>query len=83
MKIQIELRINLFSLDVFFFSIRLNKCQLIVFFENEKNIRVLSSLFILQNITKKIRFIHDLNDEFLFCDYFDIICDINIEEYFL
>lgn len=37
-------------------------------------IRGLSSLFILQNLMEKIRFIHDLGAEPLPCDYFDMIC---------
>ena len=36
--------------------------------------RGLSSLYILQNIMEKIRFIYDLNTEPLPCDYFDMIC---------
>lgn len=34
----------------------------------------LSPLYILQNITEKIRFIYDLNAEPLPCDYFDMTC---------
>lgn len=44
-----------------------------MFFKDGGGIRGLSSLFILQNIMEKIRFISELSSEPLPYDYFDII----------
>ena len=74
MEAQVGLRMNLLSLGLYFLLTRLNECQLIVPFEDGGGIRGLSSLFNLQNIMEKIRFIHDLSSEPLPCDYFDMVC---------
>ena len=54
-----------------------------MFSEDKEEIHNLLSLFILQNIIKKICFIYNLSIESLLCNYFDIIDDISTEEYSL
>lgn len=65
---------NLLSLSISSLSNSFQEFQLYVSFKDRGGIRGLSSLFILQNIIEKIRFIHDLSNEPLPYDYFDIIC---------
>ena len=74
MDSQLGIRMNLLSLGMSSLSTSFQEFQLTASFKDGGGIRGLSSLFILQNIMEKIRFIHDLGVEPLPCDYFDMIC---------
>lgn len=74
MDAQLGLRMNLLSLGMSSLSAEFQDFWLTVSSEDGGGIRGLSSLFILENIMEKIRFIHDLSIEPLPCDYFDMIC---------
>ena len=65
---------NLLALGNHYFPTSFHQFWLTKGFKDGGGIRGLSSLFILQNVMEKIRFIHDLSAEPLPCDYFDMIC---------
>ena len=65
---------NLLSLGMYSLLTYFHVYWLIEHLEDGGGMRSLSSLFILQNIMEKIRFIHNLGTESLPCDYFDMIC---------
>jgi len=74
---------NLLSLGICPLPTYFQEFSLTASFEDGGGIRGLSSLFILQNIMEKIRFIHDLSIEPLPCDYFDMICGTSTGGYLL